>query len=86
MNPLKPGEKAELQPNPEADVAESLPGPPASTFVIRFWTEWSHGGLRWRGRIEHLQSGHSIAFAKLQRMLAFMRSLGLDDERGQDIE
>ena len=38
-------------------MAESPPVPPVSTFVVRFWQEWSAAGARWRGRVEHVQSG-----------------------------
>jgi hypothetical protein len=58
------------------------PVPPISTFVIRFWREWSVAGPRWRGRIEHVQSGESIAFLNWDGMLDFIRSFGAmsDDE------
>jgi hypothetical protein len=57
-------------------MAESLPVPPVSTFVVRFWREWSAAGPRWRGRIEHVQSGQSAAFLGLDEMLDFVRSFG----------
>lgn len=50
---------------------------PTSTFVVRFYREWAGGALRWRGRIEHLQSGQSAAFLDLDKMLAFIRSFGI---------
>ena len=58
------------------------PVPPISTFVVRFWREWSASGPRWRGRIEHVQSGESVAFLGLDEMLDFVRSFGamLNDE------
>jgi hypothetical protein len=64
-------------------MTESSPLPPINTFVVRFWQEWSAAGPRWRGRIEHLQSGQSVAFQDLGRMLDFMRSTGLvaDDQQ-----
>jgi hypothetical protein len=52
-------------------MAESSPVPLVSTFVIRFWQEWSAAGPRWRGRIEHVQSGESVAFLNLDGMLDF---------------
>ena len=57
------------------------PVPPVSTFVVRFWREWSAAGPRWRGRIEHVQSGQSAAFLGLDGMLDFVRRFGamLDD-------
>jgi hypothetical protein len=63
-------------------MAEPSPVPPVSTFVMRFWREWSAAGPRWRGRIEHVQSGKSAPFLNLDRMLDFIRSFGAmsDDE------
>jgi hypothetical protein len=63
-------------------MAESSPVSPVSTFVVRFWQEWSAAGSRWRGRIEHVQSGQSAAFLGLDEMLDFVRSFGAmpDDE------
>lgn len=51
--------------------------PPASTFVIRFWREWSATGSRWRGRIEHVQSGQRADFVKVESILEFVRGLGV---------
>jgi hypothetical protein len=63
-------------------MTESPPVPPISTFVVRFWREWSAAGPRWRGRIEHVQSGQSVAFLNWDGMLDFVRSFGAmpDDE------
>jgi hypothetical protein len=58
-------------------MAEPSPVPPVSTFVIRFWQEWSAAGPRWRGRIEHVQSGESAAFLDLDGMLEFVRRSGV---------
>jgi len=58
-------------------MAESTPRPSVSTFVIRFWREWSAAGLRWRGRIEHVQSGESATFLNLDEMLDFVRRVGV---------
>lgn len=65
-------------------MTESTPSPPVSTFVIRFWREWSSVRPRWRGRIEHMQSGQSATFLGLNAMLDFMRRFGamVDDEPG----
>ena len=57
-------------------MAESSPVSPMSIFVVRFWQEWSAAGSRWRGRIEHVQSGESAAFLGLDGMLDFIRSFG----------
>jgi hypothetical protein len=64
-------------------MTESPPVPPISTFVVRFWQEWSAAGPRWRGRIEHVQSGQSAMFIGLEGMLDFIYNLGVmaDDER-----
>jgi len=58
-------------------MAESSPLPPASTFVVRFWREWSATGPRWRGRIEHVPSGESAAFLDADGMLDFVRRVGI---------
>jgi hypothetical protein len=58
-----------------AETASSIP--PASTFVLRFWREWSASGSRWRGRIEHVQSGQRAEFMELQGILEFVRDLGV---------
>jgi len=58
-----------------AETASSIP--PASTFVLRFWCEWSASGSRWRGRIEHVQSGQRAEFVELQGILEFVRTLGI---------
>jgi hypothetical protein len=58
-------------------MAERTQVPPASTFVIRFWREWSVSGSRWRGRIEHVQSGQCGDFVELQGILEFVRALGV---------
>ena len=46
---------------------------PCSTFVVRLWREWTVEGPRWRGRIEHLQSGECGAFVDADGLLGFMR-------------
>ena len=50
---------------------------PASTFVLRFWREWSATTGRWRGRIEHLQSGLHADFVDITEMLDFLQGLGV---------
>ncbi len=59
--------------------------PPASTFVIRFWCGWSAGTGRWRGRIEHVQSGQHADFVELEGILAFVRNLGVMAEDREDV-
>jgi hypothetical protein len=51
--------------------------PPASTFVVRFWFERSATAGRWRGRIEHVQSGEHIDFVDPERILAFVQGFGV---------
>jgi hypothetical protein len=58
-------------------MAHSSPTPPTSTFVVRFWRESSAAGLRWRGRIEHLQSGESTSCLDLKGILDFIQRLGV---------
>jgi hypothetical protein len=69
-NPEGPGRE-------EAAMAEPAPVPPISTFVVRFWREWSAAGSRWRGRIEHVQSGEGTMFLDLDGMLDFIRRFGV---------
>jgi hypothetical protein len=52
------------------------------TFVVRFWREWSAAGLRWRGRIQHVESGDATSFVEMGRMLQFLGSAGALDEDG----
>jgi hypothetical protein len=69
-------------------VAEPFSVPPVSTFVVRVWREWSAGAVRWRGQIEHVQSGEGAAFLDADGMFRFMRQFGiavgaeLVDDRG----
>jgi hypothetical protein len=58
-----------------AETASSIP--PASTFVIRFWCEWSVNGSRWRGHIEHVQSGTSVTCLDLQEIVGFVQRYGI---------
>jgi hypothetical protein len=46
--------------------------------------EWSAAGQRWRGWVEHVQSGEDAAFLDLDDMLRFIRQCGAlaDDEAG----
>ena len=67
-------------------MADPSPVPPASTFVVRFWREWSAGEARWRGRIEHVQSGESATFLGLDAMLDFVRRFGvMADEKSPPV-
>ena len=69
-------------------MAEPSPVPPTSTFVVRLWQEWSAAGSRWRGRIEHVQSGQRLGFQDLDRMVGFIHSFGAfaeDNDRPQEV-
>jgi hypothetical protein len=63
-------------------MAEPSRTSPASTFVIRFWREWSATAARWRGRIEHVQSGQRAEFVHPEDILLFVRGFGVmaDDQ------
>ncbi len=55
--------------------------PPAETttgtFVVRFWHEWSGEEWRWRGRIEHVESGRRADFLGFEGLLAFLDRFGI---------
>jgi hypothetical protein len=51
--------------------------PQVSTFVVRFWREWSATGFRWRGCIEHIQSGQRVNFVELEGITEFVRAYGI---------
>jgi hypothetical protein len=69
--------------------------PPQNTFIVRFWWELPKGEpphtRRWRGRIEHLQSGEVAAFCDVAQILVFIKNFvptidatqmdGKEDER-----
>ena len=48
-----------------------------TTFVVRFWREWTGAEARWRGRIEHVQSGQRMDFLYPDDMLRFLRQMGV---------
>ena len=48
-----------------------------TTFVVRFWREWTGAESRWRGRVEHVQSGQQADFLYLDDMLRFLRQMGV---------
>ena len=47
------------------------------TFVVRFWRDTSAGEERWRGQIEHVQSGEGVAFLDAEGMWRFVRQFGI---------
>jgi hypothetical protein len=58
------------------NTAAEPPGvPPVSTFLIRFWPEWSIAKPCWRDRIEHLQSGQHSDFVELEGIMQSVRAL-----------
>jgi hypothetical protein len=58
---------------------------PCIAFVVRFWRERSAAGSRWRGRIEHVQSGESASCLDLEGILVFIQDLGvMTDPSGED--
>ncbi len=62
------------------------PGSPTTittTFVLRFWHKETVGELRWRGNIEHVQSGEEMAFLDVETMLAFLNRFGIRLEPGE---
>lgn len=63
-------------------MAEPLSAPSISTFVIRFWREWTAASIRWRGRIDHVQSGQRADFVDPEAIMAFVRALGVMGEDG----
>ena len=58
-------------------MATSSPDLLVSTFVLRFWREWSATGPRWRGQIDHVQSGASVRFLALEEMSDVIQSFGV---------
>ncbi len=52
----------------------------SATFVVRFWREWAAGEPRWRGRIEHVQSGQGASFLEIGGLLKFLEHFGIGGE------
>lgn len=48
-------------------------GPPLNTFIVRFWQEPGVGEGRWRGQVQHTQSGERVAFTDETALLSFVR-------------
>ena len=63
------------------------PAPPASTFIVRFWRDRSGDESRWRGQIQHVQSGECASCLDLVGILRFIQDLGVMadnlDQRGE---
>jgi hypothetical protein len=67
-----------------------LPTPPPAitTFVVRFWCEWSGSEPRCRGRIEHVESGRRMDFIGVQELWGFLERFGIgaDDVQGSSMQ
>ena len=79
---LSPG-RAQCLERAQGEICMTEPSstPSTSTFVIRFWREWSATVERWRGRIEHVQSGQHADFLDLAGVSEFIQSLGVMPDR-----
>lgn len=55
-----------------------------STFVVRIWREWSTGGPRWRGNIEHLETKKRSGFLDFESMLGFLHSFDIFKDKDKD--
>ena len=66
-----------MRPERRCCMLEPSRGTPPSTFVVRYWRERSVAGPRWRGRIEHIQSGETTIFLDVDATLDFLRRLGI---------
>jgi hypothetical protein len=65
-------------------MADSIPVPSTSTFVLHFWREWSSTRSSWRGWVKHVQSGQRAAFQDEASLLCFIHSFGISyNEDGQ---
>ena len=56
---------------------DAHPAETTTTFVVRFRREWTKSETRWRGRIEHVQSGQRQDFLCLDDMLRFLQRMGV---------
>jgi hypothetical protein len=54
-----------------------IPSTATATFVIRFTREAAAGEVRWRGCIEHVQSGENASFLGMEGLLTFLRRYGI---------
>jgi hypothetical protein len=48
-----------------------------TTFVVYFWREWTGTEARWRGRVEHVQSGQRADFLDVEGLLGFLGRFGI---------
>lgn len=62
---------------------EEEPGPPLSTFVIRFRRERGVEAPHWRGQARHIQSGEQVSFTDEAALIGFIRRwVAMPGERG----
>lgn len=47
------------------------------TFVVHFWREWTGTEARWRGRVEHVQSGQRADFLDVAGLLDFLERFSI---------
>lgn len=48
-----------------------------TTFVVHFWREWTGAEPRWRGRVEHVQSGQRADFLAVEDLLSYFQRFGV---------
>lgn len=47
--------------------------PPLNTFIVRFWRDPDGSVYRWRGQIQHIQTGEQLSFVQGNVMLTFIQ-------------
>jgi hypothetical protein len=67
-------------------MTETSAVPPVSTFVVRFWQEWSVAGPRWRGQVDHVQSGKTSRFLDLEELLDIIHSFGVMARKAREAD
>jgi len=55
----------------------TTPPTTGTTFVVHFWREWTGVESRWRGRVEHVQSGQQASFLEIEDLLSFFERFGI---------
>lgn len=48
-----------------------------STFILRFWREQAGAESRWRGRVEHVESGRQANFLTTEDLFDFFQRFGI---------
>jgi len=54
-------------------------------FVVRFWREPAAGEMRWRGRVEHVESGARANFLSLDELAGFLDQFGFGETSRRSI-